>query len=280
MQALSIRELLAGHRALPGDSPRLDAELLLAHALGKPRVYLRAWPEYQLTDTQLVRFRQLLQRRMRGEPIAYVLGIREFWSLDLKLNAFTLIPRAETETLVETALAHFDETAIRALDLGTGSGAIALALASERPAWRVEAVDIVPQCIFAASANADRLGLTNVHGIVGDWCHSLAGNYRLIVSNPPYIDPGDRHLEQGDLRFEPRAALVAAEHGMGAIKQIVPQAAARLEPGGWLMMEHGYDQRRACGDLFSRAGFIDVKCLPDLAGNDRVTIGRRPAEPS
>ncbi len=279
MRGPSIRELLAGHSALPGDSSRLDAELLLAHALGKPRVFLRAWPELQPDDDQLHCFRQLLQRRMRGEPVAYLLGSREFWSLDLSLNCATLIPRAETETLVELALGQFGESAIRALDLGTGSGAIALALASERPTWHIEAIDIVPDCVAVARANAHRLGLENVHCVVGDWCQGIAGGYQLIVSNPPYIDAEDSHLEQGDLRFEPRAALVAAEHGLAAIRQVVTQAAVRLEPGGWLMLEHGHDQRAACGDLFAAAGYTDVECLQDLAGHDRVTKGRRPVQP-
>jgi release factor glutamine methyltransferase len=279
MQGPSIRELLTGHSALPGDSSRLDAELLLAHALGKPRVFLRAWPELQPDDDQLERFRQLLQRRMRGEPVAYLLGSREFWSLDVRLNSATLIPRAETETLVEAALAIFGESPIRALDLGTGSGAIALALASERPTWRIEAIDSVPDCVAAARANANRLGLANVHCIVGDWCQGIGGSYQLIVSNPPYIDAGDSHLDQGDLRFEPRAALVADDHGLAAIRQVVSQAAVRLEPGGWLMLEHGHDQRAACSELFAAAGYTDVECLRDLAGRDRVTKGRRPVQP-
>lgn len=276
MHPASVRGLLAGHAALPGDNPRLDAEVLLAHVLGKQRTYLRAWPEYQLSEAELLFFKQLLQRRMQGEPVAYLLGYREFWSLELALNSATLIPRAETEVLVEAALAQFDGKPIRALDLGTGSGAVALALASERPAWHIDAVDIEPECVAAARANAALHQLNNVHCIESDWCRSLSGNYPLIVANPPYIDPEDGHLMQGDLRFEPRRALVAADRGLAAIKQIVPQALSRLDPGGWLMLEHGYDQGAACAEVFTGAGYVEVCCQQDLAGHDRVTRGRRP----
>lgn len=278
MHPASIRCLLTGYTVLPGDNPKLDAELLLAHALGKQRTYLRAWPEYQLNATELAEYHQLLQRRMQGEPVAYLLGYREFWSLELALNPATLIPRADTEILVEAALAQFDGKPIRALDLGTGSGAIALALASERPAWHIEAVDIEAECVAVASANAAQHGLSNVHCSEGDWCRGRSGSYQLVVSNPPYIDPEDVHLGQGDLRFEPRLALVAADHGLAAIKQLVPQALGHLDPGGWLMLEHGCDQRAACAEVFAGAGYIEICCLQDLAGLDRVTCGRRPAE--
>jgi release factor glutamine methyltransferase len=278
MHPASVRSLLAGHAVLPGDTPRLDAEVLLAHVLGKQRTYLRAWPEYQLTAAELSLFKQLLRRRMQGEPLAYLLGYREFWSLELALNSATLIPRAETEVLVEAALTQFDGKPIRALDLGTGSGAVALALASERPAWHIDAVDIEPECVAATRGNAALHKLVNVHCIESDWCRSLSGSYSLIVANPPYIDPADSHLMQGDLRFEPRQALVAADRGLAAIKQIVPQALVRLAPGGWLMLEHGYDQRAACARVFAGAGYVEVGCLQDLAGHDRVTQGRRPVE--
>lgn len=262
--------------SIPGDSPRLDAELLLCHVLGKDRVYLRTWPEQRLNDEQLAHYQALLARRVAGEPIAYLVGHRAFWSLDLQLNDATLIPRPETETLVQCALDAVPTDPCRVLDLGTGSGAIALALASERPAWQIEAVDVSAACVAMARQNAVAHGLENAAFRVSDWYSEVSGPYRLIVSNPPYIDGADPHLEQGDVRFEPRRALVAARAGLAAIEQIIAGAMSQLEPGGWLMFEHGWEQGQSCASLLSEAGYSEIACYQDLAGHDRVSMGRKP----
>lgn len=274
MHAASVKALLSRSAELDSDSPRLDIEVLLCHVLGKERVFLRAWPEHCLDDEQLAQFEQLLARRRRGEPVAYLIGRREFWSLDLQLNSATLIPRPETEVLVAQALARCPTAALRVLDLGTGSGAIALALASERPAWQIDALDIDSSCVDVASANGERLGLSNVRWLVGDWFSAVQGHYDLIVSNPPYIEQRDPHLEQGDVRFEPRRALVAEQNGMAAIAHIVELAPHFLSAGGLLMFEHGYQQGDMSRDLLEGEGFVEVSCEPDLAGLDRASIGR------
>lgn len=272
----TIQTLLRESDSLPGDSSRLDVELLLCHVLGKDRVYLRTWPEQQLNGEQFERFQGLLARRRAGEPIAYLVGHRAFWNLDLQLNRDTLIPRPETETLVQCALDALPATPCRVLDLGTGSGAIALALASERSAWRIDAVDVSAACVAMARHNAAVHGLETATIWLSDWYSEISGAYHLIVSNPPYVDPADPHLGQGDVRFEPRRALVAADAGMAAIKQIVAGAMTRLEPGGVLMFEHGWDQAAASAGVLADAGFIDVTCHRDLAGRDRVSVGCKP----
>jgi release factor glutamine methyltransferase len=271
-----IKSLLARHAELTSASSRLDVEILLCHVLGKERVFLRAWPETQLTVAQVLRFEQLLACRRQGQPVAYLTGRREFWSLSLQVNDDTLIPRPETEALVAEALARCPDTAMRVLDLGTGSGAIALALACERPLWQIDAVDVSPGCIEVACRNAIAHDLQNVQFSVSDWFSRLSDGYPLIVSNPPYIDGDDPHLRQGDVRFEPRRALVAAEHGMAAIRHIVAAAPRRLEAGGYLMIEHGCEQGQACARLFAGAGFVGIACVQDLAGRDRVTLGCKP----
>ena len=271
-----IKSLLARHAELTSASPRLDVELLLCHVLGKERVFLRAWSETQLTAAQLMQFEQLLARRRQGQPIAYLTGYREFWSLGLQVSADTLIPRPETESLVVEALARRPDSAMRVLDLGTGSGAIALALAYERPLWQIDAVDVSPGCIEVARGNALTHNVHNVQFSVSDWFSRAGNGYQLIVSNPPYIDEHDPHLQQGDVRFEPRRALVARNHGMAAIRYIVATAPRRLEVGGYLMIEHGCEQGQACAQLFSEAGFVNIVGVQDLAGRDRVTLGRKP----
>ncbi|HTN30932.1 MAG TPA: peptide chain release factor N(5)-glutamine methyltransferase [Pseudomonas sp.] len=255
-------------------SPRLDAELLLAHVLGKPRSYLRTWPEHQPDAEQCASFERLLQRRRAGEPVAYLLGRQGFWSLDLEVSSDTLIPRPDTELLVETALTLILATPLDVLDLGTGTGAIALALAAERPAWRVTGVDRIEAAVALAARNGQRLGLNNARFQLSHWFKALVGQrFQLIVSNPPYIAAGDRHLGEGDVRFEPASALVAGADGLGDIRLIIEQAPAHLLPGGWLLLEHGFDQAEAVRELLNAAGFAKVESRRDLGNHPRISLG-------
>ena len=274
----SLVELLE-QTVLP-DSPtaRLDAELLLAAALGKPRSYLRTWPEREPTAAQLASFRQMIERRRGGEPVAYILGRQGFWSLDLEVAPHTLIPRPDTELLVETALQLLPATPLRALDLGTGSGAIALALASERPGWQVVGVDRIDEAVVLAERNRQRLGIANVAFRPSSWFFALADErYDLIVSNPPYIASSDRHLGEGDVRFEPLSALVAGTDGLDDIRLIIDQAPGHLQPGGWLLLEHGYDQAEAVRELLRARGFQLTESRRDLGGHERISLGQWPA---
>jgi release factor glutamine methyltransferase len=269
-------EFLLNHAELP-DSPtlRLDVELLLAHVLGKSRSYLHTWPERELEAQQLERFQAALVRRQAGEPVAYILGQQGFWSLQLEVAAHTLIPRPDTELLVETALASLPATPARLLDLGTGSGAIALALASERSAWRVTGVDRITEAVALAERNRARLKLTNANFIESHWFSALVGQrYQLIVSNPPYIAADDRHLAQGDVRFEPSSALVAGADGLDDIRLIIEQAPGYLQAGGWLLLEHGFDQAAAVRELFCERGFSAVQSRRDLGSHERISLGR------
>lgn len=260
-------------------SPRLDAELLLAHVLGKPRSYLRTWPEHQPDAEQCASFERLLQRRRAGEPVAYLLGRQGFWSLDLEVSSDTLIPRPDTELLVETALTLIPATPLDVLDLGTGTGAIALALAAERPAWRVTGVDRIEAAVALAARNGQRLGLNNARFQLSHWFEALVGQrFQLIVSNPPYIAADDRHLGEGDVRFEPASALVAGADGLGDIRLIIEQAPAHLLPGGWLLLEHGFDQAEAVRELLSAAGFAKVESRRDLGNHPRISLGCWEAE--
>jgi release factor glutamine methyltransferase len=261
------------------DSPtaRLDAELLLAAALGKPRSYLHTWPEKIVSSEDALTFASYLQRRRGGEPVAYILGQQGFWKLDLEVAPHTLIPRPDTELLVEAALELLPATPTQVLDLGTGSGAIALALASERPAWKVTAVDRVLEAVALAERNRQRLHLNNVTVLNSHWFSALQGHtYDLIISNPPYIADNDPHLVAGDVRFEPASALVAGRDGLDDLRHIIQQAPQHLNAGGWLLLEHGYDQAAAVRDLLLGAGFDEVHSRIDLGGHERITLGRRP----
>ena len=274
----SIRQLLAqATERLSSDTARLDAEVLLAHTLGKMRSHLHAWPEKILSAEQQLQFQHLLQARIRGEPVAYLTGQREFWSLPLGLTPATLIPRPETETLVALALEVIpvNSTALIA-DLGTGSGAIALAVAHERPGCRLLATDISPAAIEIAAANARQLGINNIEFHTGDWCKPLAGRqYDVIMSNPPYIRNTDPHLQSGDVRFEPRSALAAGPEGMDDLEKIARCAGHLLKAGGWLLMEHGYEQGKQAMQLLEANGFQTVSDHADEAGLSRVVMGQR-----
>jgi release factor glutamine methyltransferase len=272
----TIRDLLQQGDDLPGDSPRRDAEILLCHCLQRSRAWLYAWPEREPEADQAARYADLLARRRAGQPVAYLTGRREFWSLELRVDHNTLIPRPETETLVAWALELDLAADSRVLDLGTGSGAIALALAQERPAWQVTALDSSPGALAVARENARRLCLDRVELFESDWFGALRDRrFELLVSNPPYVAAGDPHLQRGDLRFEPPTALAAGCDGLAAIRGLTASAGMHLVPGGWLLLEHGADQAEPVRDLLQVAGFEAVQTRADLAGLARVSGGRR-----
>ncbi|HET7065532.1 MAG TPA: peptide chain release factor N(5)-glutamine methyltransferase [Rudaea sp.] len=278
--AITARGLLAAASAeLGGDESAREVELLLGHALGKDRAWLYAHADDALAVDGALRFHALLMRRASGEPIAYIVGRREFWSLELEVDANVLIPRPETELLVELALRRIAQNVqVDIVDLGTGSGAIALAIACERPQARVLATDTSMAALAVARTNAGRLGIGNVGFAQGDWCAALDGRrYDLIVSNPPYIAQTDAHLQQGDLCFEPRAALASGADGLDAIRSIVAAAPAHLQPHGWLLFEHGHDQGSAARDLLAQNGFVETFTALDLEQRERVSGGRTPA---
>ena len=261
------------------DSPtaRLDVELLLAAALGKNRSFLRTWPERIVGTEAAARFAGYLQRRRQGEPVAYILGQQGFWSLDLEVAPHTLIPRPDTELLVELALRCLPQQQARVLDLGTGTGAIALALGRERTGWQVMAVDRVAEAVALAERNRARLGLGNVQVRESHWFSALQGQrFDLILSNPPYIRSHDPHLSEGDVRFEPASALVSGIDGLDDIRHIVAHAPEYLNTGGWLLLEHGYDQAAQVRALLEAEGFEQVESCTDLGGHERATLGRRP----
>lgn len=257
---------------------RAEAERLLAHVLGTGLTWLYVHREDLVDPDKTADFEELLRRRIAGEPVAYLLGHRGFWRFDLQVTPATLIPRPETERLVELALERLPVGGeVRVADLGTGTGAIALAIAQERPRARVIATDASAQALAVAQANARTLGLGRVEFREGDWLAPLTGErFDLIASNPPYIADGDVHLEQGDLRFEPRTALASGTDGLDDLRRIVADAPAHLEPGGWLLVEHGWDQGDAVRELFERAGFVAVHTERDWEQRDRVTLGHVP----
>lgn len=281
IDVLTIAEALRAHATLTqSDSPQLDTALLLCHCLQQPRSYLYTWPGKTLTAPQIAQFQALLARRQQGEPVAHLLGYREFWSLPLKVSAETLIPRPDTECLVEKALSLLpDQGHHSVLDLGTGTGAIALALASERRHWQLLGSDIRASAVALAEANAERLGLSNAHFQQADWFVGLPQTrFAMILSNPPYIPADDPHLDRGDLRFEPRSALVAADSGLADLTTIGHRAPDFLLPGGWLLLEHGYDQGAAVRQMLSRRGYLAVASGDDYGGNERMTWGQWPEQ--
>ncbi|MBA2778837.1 peptide chain release factor N(5)-glutamine methyltransferase [Billgrantia kenyensis] len=256
-------------------SPRLDAEVLLCHVLDVDRTWLYTWSDHQVDTFRRARFEALVAARAVGHPVAYLTGQREFWGLALATSPHTLIPRPDTETLVEVLLELAGAVPGRLLDLGTGTGAVALAFASERPDWEVLGVDRVPEATALAESNARRLGMANARFLRSDWFSALGRErFTLIASNPPYIEPGDPHLMQGDVRFEPTSALVSAEKGLADLRHLARGGMVHLEPGGWLVMEHGHDQAEAVRQLLEECGYVEVGGRCDLGGRGRVTFGR------
>jgi release factor glutamine methyltransferase len=265
-----------GARALadPAEARR-EAQILLRHALGVPRAWLSAHRDEPVAPRAAAMFRELVQRRRAGEPVAYLLGRREFYGLDFRVTPDVLIPRADTETLIDAALEKLTPYASAdVLDLGTGSGCIAITIAHERPAASVTAVEVSAAALSVARQNAKAIGV-NVEFVQAKWFDGLVGRrFELIVSNPPYVAQGDPHLQQGDLRFEPSAALVSGKDGLDDIRVIVAAAPAYLQAGGWLLFEHGYDQADASRDLLHNAGFGGLISRADIAGLSRVAGGQ------
>lgn len=266
----------ATDQILDSDTARLDAEVLLSHVLDRNRAWLYTWPDKKIEPVLAGRYRELIARRVIGEPVAHLTGVREFWGLELACNNSTLIPRPETELLVEQALQLNLPERAQVLDLGTGTGAIALALKKERPRWHVRGTDRSAGAIALARANAKRLGITGVKWLKGDWFQPLDADVRfdLIVSNPPYIPEGDACLSEGDVRFEPSSALTAGEDGLDAVRRLVAGSGYWLNPKAWILLEHGYDQAKEVREILTSNGFNSVQCFEDLAGHQRATLAR------
>jgi len=259
------------------DSPRLDAEILLASVLKKNRSFFMAFPEVIPSNAELEQFEHLLSQRSQGHPIAHITGNREFWSLDLNVNQHTLIPRPDTEILIEYVLQHFPQQDLKVADMGTGSGAIALALASEKPDWKITATDQSEEALETAQSNAVKLGLKNVSFNQGSWFEALEENdFDLLISNPPYIPVNDPHLAVGDVRFEPDSALISGEDGLDDIRYLIKHAPDYLTENGWLILEHGYDQKQSMKELFTAAGYNQITQKDDYTGNPRMTAGLTP----
>lgn len=287
-QSHSIKSLLQNAAIQLGtEEAKLEAQLFLQHVLNVNRAWLIAHEGDALQANNHAEFEALLARRLQGEPMAYILGSREFYGLSLFVSPDTLIPRPDTETLVEAALAkiYCPSTSsgnkvgnvVQVLDLGTGTGAIALAIAKNRPQANVLAVDASPAALDIAIKNAANLQISNVQLVLSDWFTALAGmRFDVILSNPPYIEQADAHLSQGDLRFEPLSALASGADGLDDIRRIVAESLIHLKPQGWLMLEHGYNQAAQVADLMAQVGFTDIATLQDFGGNNRVTLGKNP----
>jgi len=276
LTAQNIKYLLTCARQKLADSSSagIDSEVLLAHVLETARSFLYANPELELPRQRVTAFKRLVTRRAKGEPVAYLTGCCEFWSLPLEVNPAVLIPRPETELLVEMALQKIPSGAgWRIADLGTGSGAIALALGSECRRCEIHATDISRKSLKVAQVNADKLGIGNIHFHCGSWTEPLEGVFNLIAGNPPYVDADDPHLEQGDLRHEPRVALTPGKDGLDAIREIARASRPLLVIDGWLMLEHGWEQGPACRQILQDGGFVNVATSRDLQGHERVTVG-------
>jgi release factor glutamine methyltransferase len=261
------------------DQARLDAEVLLAHVLNRPRVYLHTWPEAELSREQEARFSDMIRQRAAGQPVAYLTGQREFWSLNFAVTPDSLIPRPETELLVERTLALLTESkTLRVADLGTGSGAVAIALAHERRHWRLYAIDQSLKCVKLAQGNARRLNVDNLCIINADWSTALADrSFDAIVSNPPYIADQDPHLQQGDVCFEPASALTAGPQGLDELRCLIEDAPRVLVPGGWIVLEHGMNQAASIRKLLKDIAFTNIATTRDLAGLERVSCAQKPA---
>jgi release factor glutamine methyltransferase len=276
IQSLLMQDKAALESALALDfaTARIEVQMLLQQALGVSRAYLIAHADDTIDGEKLAAYQALLQRRLAGEPLAYILGEREFFGLNFMVTPATLIPRPDTELLVELALQCIPQGG-RVLDLGTGSGAIGLSIAHARSDVEATAVDASLDALEVARENARRLSIGNTRFMHSDWFEALAGErFDLIVSNPPYIADGDAHLQQGDLRFEPRSALASGTDGLDDIRCIVADAKEHLNPGGWLLFEHGYDQAERVRELLAASGYTEVFSACDLAGIERVSGGR------
>jgi release factor glutamine methyltransferase len=266
-------------QSLTDSSPTalLDAQVLLTYVLNCNTAHLAAWPEKQLSEEQNSRFLQFIQQRQRGNPVAHLTGTREFWSLDFLVNNSTLIPRPESETLVEFILTNFsDKKDIKLLDMGTGTGAIAITIAKEKPEWRTLASDVSEQALQLAIKNSERHQTSNISFIQSNWFNNISCNdFDIIVSNPPYIAADDPHLQQGDVRFEPEKALVSGSTGMDDIEHLCSHSNNYLTNNGCLIIEHGYNQKQQVAECFTKNGFIQIEQKQDLSGHIRMTTGKR-----
>ncbi|MDM7861189.1 peptide chain release factor N(5)-glutamine methyltransferase [Alteromonas sp. ASW11-36] len=272
-QALQLGKVALSQAGI--ESATIDARVLVKHVCDVDDTFLYTYPEKLLSAAQQAQYEQLLSRRVEGEPIAYILGYRDFWDMRLQVSSATLIPRPETEVLVETALAKCTQTGLSVCDLGTGTGAIALALAKEQPTWQVIGVDLIDDAVALAKSNAAQLKLPNVTFRQSRWFAALSSqSFHLIVSNPPYVEPDSPYLQQGDLRFEPSSALTAKDNGMADIAHVIATAPDFLAIDGWLMIEHGYAQAESVRQLLVTRGFSEVESVCDLQGHPRITLGQ------
>ncbi|MED5410761.1 MAG: peptide chain release factor N(5)-glutamine methyltransferase [Pseudomonadota bacterium] len=272
---VTVQQALHGAQSLKltSDISLLDTELILSHVLNKSREYIRAHSEEEISETSHSKFQTLLDRRHQGEPVAYIIGRKAFWDFELTVNESVLVPRPETEILVELCLAKLrNERCLKHIaDLGTGSGAIAIALALENPDWQVHATDISEDALAVARDNAQSLDVSNIVFHQGSWCGGLpAKKFDFILANPPYVEFGDKHLEEGSLPFEPTVALVAEEAGFGALKSIMNTARKYLKKDSWLLMEHGYSQQSQLIENLIELGYEQVAGHKDFAGIDRI----------